>query len=162
MKILKISSIVLLIVALLFFYARSDYTWADRVKEEKLKEGWTLVFEQDNFASLSKPWTLFKTPVTGLWFVMDAETMPLLSNLNIYLSSVLYVRYDYSQTEESHYYELFDIERMKSAMLPAENLEMALTAVAKIPLDEFEWQNYEHGSPGSKLIDYHYSKYGIQ
>ena len=144
-KALKTTTVSLVVVALMFFYARSDYIWADRIKNAAPSD-WSLVVQQDNFSALSKPWTLFKTPVTGLWFVKSGEIRQVAPH--ILLAPVLRFHYDYSQTEQYESYQLFDLQERKTAYLNDE------TEIDNLDIKKLEWHSYEVGTPGALLIQY--------
>lgn len=74
MKYLTAIGVIIAIALWIFFSARSDYNWADLIIEQEVAKSWTIVVKQDNFSDLTLPWTWFKTPVTGLWFVNDSHT----------------------------------------------------------------------------------------
>ena len=108
--------------------------------------GWMdLAATQENFADLIRPWTLFKTPITGLWFTKPNESRQLGS---IVVAPVLRVSYDYSKTEQKEYVEFFNITTGKSA-LPPEN-----TALEMVNSSTLEWHDYPAETPGDKLMKY--------
>ena len=70
---LQVLAGILIVGAWFYFDARSDYSWSNIVIKQKTEDGWTLAATQDNFGDLIRPWTLFKTPITGLWFTKPNE-----------------------------------------------------------------------------------------
>jgi hypothetical protein len=124
---------------------RSDYSWADSITKRKTADGWTIAATQNNFADLVRPWTWFKTPVTGLWFTKPQEWR---KQGSIVVAPVLRISYDYSKTEQDEYLEIIDISTGKAA-IPTNNKTFDITDPG--PLD---WHDYPAGSPGSKLVKY--------
>lgn len=138
--------VALLVVAVwVFFHARADYSWSEKMIEKKTAEGWTLAATQDNFGDLVRPWTWFKTPVTGLWFIRPQESRRFGSVIAV---PVLRVSYDYSKTEQGKHVEFFDIAKGRSAIL-AEDIP-----IEKVVLSQLQWVAYPPGTPGDKLIKY--------
>ena len=134
-----------LIIALVFSSARVDYSWSELMIRKKTAEGWTLAATSDNYVDILSPWTLFKTPVTGLWFI---KLNDLTQNGPFIAGSVLHISYDYSKTEQEEYIELFDIEKGKSAFLLKD------TNIELYDPSSLEWNDYPPGSPGDKLIKF--------
>ncbi len=151
MKYLKVIAIIGAISLWVFFSARSDYKWADLIVEQETPKGWAIVYKQDNFADLTLPWTWIKTPVTGLWFIIDAHTKK--QNQDIYLIHTLRVSYNYSKTDREEYLELVNIKTSESAFLDPKQDLSALNA------SNLKWHKYEPGTPGDQIIQYVAKKY---
>jgi hypothetical protein len=129
-----------------FFSARSDYKWADLIIEQETQKGWTVIAKQDNFADITSPWTLIKTPVTGLWFINNSNTKKL--NQEIYLINTQRVSYDYSRTDKDESWELVNIRTKESAVLEAEQ------DVSDLNINKIKWYKYETGMPGHQIIEF--------
>lgn len=152
MKYFKIIAIIGAIFLWVFFSARSDYRWADIIVEQETSKGWNLVYKQDNFADLTLPWTWIKTPVTGLWFINDAQTKKLTPD--IYLIHTLRVSYDYSKTDRQESWNLINIMTRESAFIdPQQDL-------STLNMSKLKWLKYEPATPGNKIIQYVVSMYG--
>jgi hypothetical protein len=142
---LKVLAGIVIVAAWFFFDARSDYMWSDIMTKKKTTEGWTLAATQDNFADLLRPWTWFKSPVTGLWFTKPQDMR---QNGSIVVAPVLRVSYDYSKTEQEEYVEFFNLATGKSAFLPDK------TPLEMVNMATLEWHEYPVGTPGDLLIQY--------
>lgn len=142
---LKVLAGVLLVAVWFFYDARSDYTWSDIMTKKKTAEGWTLAATQDNFADLIRPWTWFKSPVTGLWFTKPQDFR---QNGDILIAPILRVSYDYWKTEQEEYVQFFDISNRKSAFPPEK------TPFEMVNVTELKWREYPAGTPGDLLIKY--------
>lgn len=142
---LKVLAGILIVGAWFYFDARSDYSWSDIMIKQKTADGWTLAATQDNFADMIRPWTWFKTPITGLWFTKPNESHQLGS---IVVAPVLRVSYDYSKTEQQEYVEFFNITTGKSAFPPVN------TPVEVVNSSTLEWHDYPAGTPGDTPIKY--------
>ncbi|RJP74028.1 MAG: hypothetical protein C4532_03275 [Candidatus Abyssobacteria bacterium SURF_17] len=141
----KVCAGLLVVAVWVFFHARADYSWSEKIIEKKTAEGWTLAATQDNFGDLVRPWTWFKTPVTGLWFIRQQESRRFRSVIAV---PVLRVSYDYSKTEQEEHVEFFDIAEGRSAILVED------MPIEKVVLSQLEWVAYPPGTPGDKLIKY--------
>ncbi len=150
MKHLKLIGKIIVIVGAVsvwvFFSARSDYKWADLIIEQETPKGWTVIAKQDNFADITAPWTLIKTPVTGLWFINNNNTQKL--NQEIYLIHTLRVSYDYSGADKEESLELVNIRTRKSAFLDPEQ------DPSNLNINKLKWYKYETGMPGHQIIEY--------
>jgi hypothetical protein len=157
--------VAVLIVAIWTFPgARADYVWAKNVIRERTSEGWTLAVTQDNYVSPVRPWTLFKAPVTGLWFARPGGTWEVLDDAErprgpIVFAPILHVSYDYDRTEAEEYVEFFDLATGKSAFAPhGTTLQDLVDAGADfqrgVPLSGLQWREYDPGTPGEKLTRY--------
>ncbi len=150
-KYLKVIAIIGVISLWVFFSARPDYKWADLIVEQEIPKGWTILYEQNNFADLTLPWTWIKTPVTGLWFINNAYTKKI--NQKIYLIHTLRVSYDYSKTDREESLELVNVKMNESAFLDPEQ-ELSTLDASKL-----KWHRYEPGTPGDQIIQYVVQKY---
>lgn len=150
MKHLKLIGKIIVIVGAVslwvFFSARSDYKWADLIIEQETPKGWTVIAKQDNFADITVPWTLIKTPVTGLWFINNNNTKKL--NQEIYLIHTLRVSYDYSRTDKEESLELVNIRARESAFFDPEQ------DLSNLNINKLKWYKYDIGTPGHQIIEY--------
>lgn len=150
MKYLKLIGKIIVIVSAVslwvFFSARSDYQWADLIIEQETLKGWTVIAKQDNFADITVPWTLIKTPVTGLWFIKNNHKQKL--NKEIYLIHTLYVSYDYSRTDKEESLWLVNIKTRESAFLDPTQDPSTLN------INKLKWYKFEAGAPGFQIIQY--------
>ena len=151
----QISKIVIIIGVVfggVFFSVKSDYEWADLIIEQETQKGWTVIAKQDNFVDITVPWTIIKTPVTGLWFINNNNTKKL--NQEIYLTYILHVSYDYSRTDREEYLELVNIRTRESSFLDPKE------ALSNLNINKLKWYKFETGMPGHQIIEYlvHYDK----
>ena len=99
-----------------------------------------------NFVDITVPWTLIKTPVTGLWFVNDKNTRKV--NQEIYLIHTQRVSYNYSRTDRDEYWELVNIRTKESAFLDPEQ------DISNLNINKLKWNKYETGMPGHQIIEF--------
>ena len=86
-----------------FRSAGSDYRWAGEIARARFSEGWSVAAAGDNYAVIEKPWTIFKAPISALWFVRMGE----MTNDGAFkIVPVLFVQHDgLRRTTEDHYLE---------------------------------------------------------
>jgi hypothetical protein len=144
MKYLKVAAIVGIVSLCVFFWARSDYRWADLAIRQETPNGWNLIHREDNLADLFLPWTWIKAPVTGLWFIADAQTQRL--NQQIYTAHILRVSYDYSKTDREELMQLVNVQTKESAFLKTKQELLASD------INAIKWHKHEPGTPGDAII----------
>lgn len=142
-KILAVGTVVVAVGTLLTLRARADYQWAKRQVAEKSAHGWVLAASIDNFIDPTRPWTWFKTPVTGLWFVKTRAQTAVTPD--VYVFPQLRLRYDYNDVEEEETLTAFNIRTHKSAYLPSD------APVGNLDLSSLEWRSFEPNTPGDQL-----------
>ena len=141
---LQLLALGLLVVGWFCYQAYSDYSWSENMIRNKTAEGWVLAVSQDNYAGPPlHPWTWFKTPVTGLWFIKPGMLRKFKSTI---VTPVLNVQYDYSETDEKVNIKFFDLMG-KSAFLP-ENVSLK-----NVNFDDLKWYTFPPKSPGQLLIN---------
>ncbi|MBD3343042.1 MAG: hypothetical protein GF353_28350 [Candidatus Lokiarchaeota archaeon] len=136
-------AIICIISLWIYLSAVADYRWAESVIAEEIQNGWTLIIKQDNLVNITAPWSLIKTPVTGLWFI-DNEDINKLSQ-DIYQIHTLRVSYDYSQTDRGESSSLINVRKRESAFINPDS---------SLNIETLIWENYEIGTPGCQIIDY--------
>ena len=150
MRFLKIIGIIIAIIGIISFYAWGDYSWSQKIKNNLKDKGWTLVYEVDNFASMYRPWTWFKIPVTGLWYI-DSDESTRISE-DVALCKVIRIQYNYSGTEINESYDLFHIKKF-AIYFPSEE-ELKLETFRDLDFNELDWNEFNEDTPGKALIDY--------
>lgn len=150
MKFLKIIGIIVIIIVIISFFAWGDYSWNQKIKNNLKDKGWTLVYEQNKFASLYRPWTWFKTPITGLWYI-DTYEFTRISE-NIALCKVINIQNNYYETETYVSYDLFHVKKF-ATYFPSEE-ELKLVASKDLNFNALEWNEFNEDTPGKALIDF--------
>jgi len=146
MRTLKGLGIAVTAALILFVWARADYKWAPKTITVKIAQSWVLAATVDNFVSPIRPWTFFKAPITGLWFVQPKRCVRLARD--VYVIPHLRVRYDYNEVEEETSLEAYDTHSHRSAYVPEDR---PLSSVMPSTLD---WHTYEPRTPGWQLQDF--------
>ena len=141
-----IVAVVAAIIIWTILVIRSDYSWSERIMDDKIKQGWTVVTTLDNFGDLIRPWTWVKTPITSIWFMRDDRITYVTQD--IMAAQVLRVSYNYDKTEQDAYIELFDVKQNKSAILKRG------VAIENVDIKGLEWIIFQKGTPGEKLLFY--------
>lgn len=124
--------------------ARADYTWAPRYVTEMTSEGWTLAHQTDNYVDPIHLWTIFRTPITGLWFVrLDeaAEVRP-----STFVVPTVSVHFDYNETDRIEGLTVFDISNHRSAFVARSALGAALD------FGSLKWRTFESNTPGAAVL----------
>jgi hypothetical protein len=146
-KKLTILGILLLVSGGISLYARADYTWASSVIKKTESKGWHLVSKQDNISFLSRPWTIIKPPVLGVWFINPKRIMRV--DEDIVVAEVLRTqRQADGSTESEAYVNIFDCQNYQ-AFSPDD-----ITKVRQADLKSLDWFQHEHGTPGGDLLDF--------
>lgn len=144
MRYIKPVLIICVLFLWVFLSASADYQWASKIIRNEVQEGWVVVHKQDNLSDLFSPWSLFKTPVTGIWFVNDTDIKNI--NSNIILVHVLRVSYNYSRTDREEYFNLVNAKTEESAFVGSgEDLKS---------LVEIKWDKPASGTPGAHIIQH--------
>lgn len=124
---------------------RSEYKWADLVIQQKSRDGWVVASKTDNFISLTKPWTWFKAPVSGVVFVNPKKLVVDVSG--IVGADVMWTNYEDGKTKERTSESAFDCSKKQMAFLP-ENFKSG------DDLTKLEWKSYEADQPGGKVTEF--------
>ena len=93
-----------------FLFVRPEYRWAFNNIEKKTKEGWILI-DSSKSGSFVKPWTLFITPTTNLWFIKKDEISRLDSCTM--LGHIFYARNNGDGSAESESYDIYNCSEKK-------------------------------------------------
>ena len=132
------------------FLVWGDYSWNLKIKDKINNQDLVLVYEQNNVSHLTRPWTWFRTPIMGLWYI-DSKDFINISE-NILLCKVLRIQYHYSETEYYEYYNLVNLNKF-GLYFPSEE-ELRLLAVNKLNIDGIEWNKFNDDTPGIALLNY--------
>lgn len=136
-------------IAYIGFGIYGDYTWSEGIIEDYKNAGWSVISKQDNYASITSPWTLIKTPVTGYWMVKDNAIKRY--QRGIYLVPIAHVHYDYDKIIEDVDFEFIDIARKQIAYATPEQIK-------KNDLEHLQWKSnwytLKEGQQGYEIINY--------
>lgn len=142
-RILVVAVVVALVGSFCYLDARSDYRWADANIAQKKAEGWTLAASNANFVEPTRPWTIFRTPVTGLWFVRPAELVA--AAPNVFVVRQLSLHFDFEKTDQIEGLAAFDVVNHRSAFI-----DEGIPAL-QVKVDSLEWRSFEKDTPGAKV-----------
>lgn len=142
-KILSATFTAVLVISWLGYGFYSDYLWADKAKESKLKEGWIVVAERDDFGHLALPWTWLYPPVTGVWFIKPNEVKKI---GDVVLVTVAGCLNDYFKTDEYIQCEMFDLANNRYSASPN------CTEFTSEAIQNTEWNKCPVGTPYFKII----------
>ncbi len=145
----KIILLIIAITAYIAFDVYGDYTWGKGIIQNYQNEGWTIVYKQDNYASVTSPWTLIKTPVTGYWMVNVNGIKRY--HRSLYLVPVAHVYYDYAQIKEDVSIDIIDVARRQAAYATPEQIK---TNDLKHLQRKDSWYSYAKEEPGYEIIEY--------
>ena len=112
---------------------------------EKEKEGWTIVAQDNNYSSLGSPWTLFKTPVSTVSFAGEI----LKFNEQFFYSKKLVTFYQsFDHTVEDYFHNIYDCYNQKIT-----------TVDPDIDSNNFTWDDWEWREIKSNSIDNDFYQY---
>ena len=132
------------------FLVWGDYSWNLKIKDKINNQDLVLVYEQNSVGHLFRPWTWFKVPIMGLWYI-DSKDCTKISE-NILLCKIVRIQYHYSETEYYEYYNLVNLNKF-GLYFPSEE-ELRLLAVNKLNIDGIEWNKFNDDTPGIALLNY--------
>ena len=142
-RILLVAVVVAVVGSFCYLDARSDYRWAEPNIAQKKAEGWTLAASNDNFAEPTRPWTLFRAPVTGLWFVQPAERIAVAPN--VFVLPQLSLHFDFDKTEQIEGLVAFDLVNHRSAFIDEG------VSAPHVKVSALEWRSFKKDTPGAKV-----------
>lgn len=135
-------------IAVSVFYARQDYTWAEKEIASSAKGGWQIVYRQNIYSDPTYPWTLIVTPDTALYF-MNPHLIERHGEL-LFLAPVTAKTYDYPRrtTQKHFFWAGFDLEKNKVAIFKAD--EEGRVVIQR----NVDWQPIRPDSPSEGLAAY--------
>ncbi len=133
---------VAVLVGLAFLEARADYSWAGAFLRDAERNGWTLAGASANLIDPTHPWTLFKKPTIGLWFVRKG-TLSRAANGHV-LAEVL-------QASNPH---LVDDHASRTYQERFDCVSHRMVIVDPSRPKELEWSEMPPGSPGLQVIGF--------
>ena len=140
---IQISAVVLVIIGLVVLDAWKDYRWAGANVTAYSSEGWVVAASSKNFAAITSPWTLVRTPVSGLWFVKPADALRVTPTIVAIPQMSLHYNFDAAEQFES--VRLFDVAKHTSVALEDGS------EIAKIGLTNLEWRAPKPGTPDAEV-----------
>jgi len=133
-SILTTVSVIAVIFVLWGLDAWSDYAWSKLIIEEKSKNGWVVGATQANFVVITRPWTIFKQPVSRIAFVKPSEFVYL--DDGFVFVNILWVDHaDLSETEEELFYDIYDCKNRRTAFVESG------VSVDQIDSTKLEWRD---------------------
>jgi hypothetical protein len=138
--------VVVVIAAITGLSVRRDYLWAPANIEYQTSQGWTLAATTDNFIEPTHPWTIFRTPVTGLWFVKPKAARKIADGVVVVPQMSLH--FNYEDTDPIEGRTVFDLRNHRSAFIADED------NVAPIHIEALEWRVFEKHTPGAEVQDF--------
>lgn len=148
-KLSTIATIAGIVLFVYLFWIRPDYNWADKIIENRTTDGWELITKSES-GDLIKPWTWFKTPITGLWFAKKGDIARFDSMTMV--GHIFSTNYYDDKTEGSEYYEVFNCLDYKSVIFNN------LSDLKTFDPNKTDWYKISKGSPGGDLLEYFCSK----
>ncbi len=130
-----------------YLAAASDYRWANAVIRQNLQAGWVLVNTQAHYSALSRPWTIFKSPVSRLAFVRPHE-IERLSESHVY-GKILWVNHrELESTQTDIVGSVVDCTARKDAFVEPQVPPRAIN------LSSLSWRDTTPNSPGEEINRY--------
>ncbi len=146
MRSLKKLAPLLLLAALVGFCAYRDYRFAPNAISKLTRQGWTVATTNDNFVSVSHPWSIFHPPTTMLWLMQIDKAQEI--SPGVFAIPELRVRYDYEDVESEENLAVYDvIENRQTVVRPG-------TAIDSLDLSNLKWFTPEPNTPGEALMTF--------
>ncbi len=142
---LQVSAVTLFLAAWILYGLWEDYSWSARTMRDKNNTALALAATQDDLLSITRVWTWFKQPITGIWLVNSNKAIHA-SGLTIV--PIRHLAYEYPETSASDYLEAIDPRARKSAILP-DRLD-----TEKVLSGQLEWNAYPKDTPGDQILSY--------
>jgi hypothetical protein len=106
--------------------------------------GAILAHQSNNYIDPVHPWTICRTPVTGLWFVRLDEAAEV--DRSVFVVPSMSAHFDYDETDRIEGFTVFDIANHRSAFVAKS------AAGARPELGTLKWRPFDSDTPGAAVL----------
>lgn len=134
------------VIGWIWLEARADYHWANDMISDASSEGWVVSATSDNYVVPTHPWTIFKQPISSVWFIKPERVWKLENGLIV--ASELHFNYDgMERTEKEFSTVIIDCKNKKHAFTNE------IRTIGELNMKNLLWGDIKPHSPGEQTYN---------